>query len=266
MERGLIVPLTRVHEFPTISVVIYFVRYLLVTLYTIFWGLLGVLLGLVDRKGLSLLWVARNWVRWVLASCGVKVEVEGLENVPEPCVVMSNHQSVFDIAVLLDSFPHEVWRFVAKRELLRVPFFGWALALANQVIVDRANNEKSVRSLKAAAVRVRNGESILIFPEGTRRSDAILHDFKSGGFHLAIEAGVPIVPVTVSGSQRVTPKGSLRIESGRVLIRYGVPIATDRLTVDDRNDLKKRVREAILAGYDPALQPNRGLPEASGPA
>ncbi len=95
------------------------------------------------------------------------------------------------------------------------------------------------------------GENVLIFPEGTRSSDAILHDFKSGGFHLAIESGVPIVPVTVSGSQWVTPKGSLRIESGRVLIRYGKPIATEPLTVDDRNDLKKRVREAILAGCDP---------------
>ena len=245
---------------------IYFVRYLLVTLYTIFWGLLGVLLGLVDRKGRSLMWVGRSWVRWVLAGCGVKVEVQGLENVPEPCVVMSNHQSVFDIAALIHTFPNEIWRFVAKRELLRVPFFGWAMALANQVIVDRSNRERAVRSLKAAAVRVRNGENVLIFPEGTRSSDAILHDFKSGGFHLAIEAGVPIVPVTVSGSHWVTPRGSLRIESRRVLIRYGKPIPTDKLSVDDRNDLKKRVREAILAGYDPALQPNGGLPETSGPA
>lgn len=245
---------------------IYLVRYLLVTLYTIFWGVLGVFLGLLDRRGLLVLWVGRSWVRWVMASCGVKVEVEGLENVPEPCVVMSNHQSVFDIAALLDTFPHRVWRFVAKRELLRVPFFGWAMALAHQVIIDRGDNEQAVRSLKSAALRVRNGENVLIFPEGTRSSDAILHDFKSGGFYLAIESGVPIVPVTVSGSQWVTPKGSLRIESGRVLIRYGKPIATELLSIDDRNDLKKQVREAILAGYDPVLQPNGGLLETAGPA
>lgn len=239
---------------------IYFVRYLLVALYTIFWGVLGVVLGLVDRSGRGVLWVGRNWIHWCLVTCGVEVEARGLEGVPQPCVVMSNHQSVFDIAALVHTFPHPVWRFVAKRELLRIPFFGWALALANQVIIDRGDNEKAVRSLKLAAQRVRNGENVLIFPEGTRSSDAILHDFKSGGFHLAIEAGVPIVPVTVSGSHHITPKRSLRIEKGRVLIRYGKPIPTDTLGIDDRNDLKKRVREAILAGYDPELQPNGGLP------
>jgi 1-acyl-sn-glycerol-3-phosphate acyltransferase len=240
--------------------VVYFVRYLLVASYTIFWGVIGVVLGLVDRSGRGVLWVGRNWIRWCLATCGVEVEARGLEGVPQPCVAMCNHQSVFDIAALVHTFPHPLWRFVAKRELLRIPFFGWALALANQIIIDRGDNEKAVRSLKRAAQRVRNGENVLIFPEGTRSSDAILHDFKSGGFHLAIESGVPIVPVTVSGSHRITPKRSLRIESGRVLIRYGKPIPTDSLDIEDRNDLKKRVREAILAGYDLELQPNGGLP------
>jgi 1-acyl-sn-glycerol-3-phosphate acyltransferase len=114
-----------------------------------------------------------------------------------------------------------------------------------------------VRSLARAAERVRAGANVIIFPEGTRSPDGSVREFKSGGFHLAIQAGVPIVPISVSGSWRITPKRSLRIESGRVLVRYGAPIPTAGLRVDDRGEVKLRVREAIVKGFDPELQ---GLP------
>jgi 1-acyl-sn-glycerol-3-phosphate acyltransferase len=96
--------------------------------------------------------------------------------------------------------------------------------------------------------------SVIVFPEGTRSATGGLGPFKSGGFHLAIEAGVPVLPVTVSGSRRVTPPGSLRIESGPILVRYGKPIPTEALTIDEREQLKEEVRHAILAGSEPALQ------------
>jgi len=89
-----------------------------------------------------------------------------------------------------------------------VPLFGWALALANQVIIDRDNRAQAIQSLSRAAERIRSGENVILFPEGTRADDAVLHEFKSGGFHLALEAGVPIIPTTVSGSHPVTPKRS----------------------------------------------------------
>lgn len=234
--------------------VIYAVRYLLVALYTAIWGTLG-LVVVFDRSGRAIMWVARCWVRWILATCGVRVEVDGLENVDPTrgCIYMSNHQSVFDVVAIVHTLPVP-WKFVAKRELLRIPFFGWALAAADQVIIDRSNRQVSVRSLRRAAERVRRGANVIIFPEGTRSRDGVLHEFKSGGFHLAIQAQAPVVPVTVSGSWRITPTKSLRIESGRVRIRYGRPIATEGLAIDDRNRLKERVREAILAGYDPDLQ------------
>ena len=95
---------------------------------------------------------------------------------------------------------------------------------------------------------------MIIFPEGTRSESGTLGEFKSGGFHLAIESQVPIVPATVSGSLRITPKRSLRVESGRILVRYGKAIPTEKLTLDDRNQLKEHVREVILAGFDPELQ------------
>ena len=234
---------------------IYVVRYLLITLYTVIWGVPASVAALVDRSGEGVVWVGGRWIDWILATCGVKVEVAGLENVDpqQPCVFMSNHQSVFDIAAIIKTIPVS-WRFVAKRELTWIPLFGWALGMGGHVILDRSNREASVESLRRAAEQVRSGTNVVIFPEGTRSPSGEMREFKSGGFHLAIEAGVPILPVTVSGSRRITPKRSLRIESGRIRIQYGKPIPTVHLGPDDRGLLKDRVREAIASGFDPVLQ------------
>jgi 1-acyl-sn-glycerol-3-phosphate acyltransferase len=235
--------------------VIYLWRYSLVALYTVFWGSLGIVLFVLDRSGRAAPWVVRNWTSWIVRSCGVKVVAEGAGAVADaqPCVIMSNHQSVFDIAALATTLPVP-WKFVAKRELIWIPFFGWALGLADQIIIDRRNNERSVASLARAATRVREGANVIIFPEGTRSASAELGPFKSGGFHLAIQAGVPIQPVSISGSRHITPRNSLRIERGEILLRYGKPIPTAGLSVDDREALKQRVREAIESGIDPARQ------------
>jgi 1-acyl-sn-glycerol-3-phosphate acyltransferase len=235
--------------------VIYVVRYALITIYTILWGTLGIVIGLVDRSGEGVLWVGRNWIRWVLASCGIRIRSKGLEAIDPrgPYVMMSNHQSVFDIAAIVASWPDR-FRFVAKRELTWVPFFGWALALGGHVIIDRGRRERAVKSLERAARQVRDGTTVIIFPEGTRSPTGELTELKSGGFHLALQAQVPVLPVTVSGSRRITPKSSLRIESGEILIRYGRPIATAGLGVEDRQVLKDRVRAALEAGFDAGLQ------------
>ena len=160
---------------------IYVVRYALVALYTAFWGAVACLAAPFDRDGRTVVWVARRWVAWILRTCGIRADVDGLENVPfdRPCVYMSNHQSVFDIVAVVATLPVS-WVFVAKRELTWIPLFGWALALGHQIIVDRRNREASVRSLSRAAERVRAGANVIIFPEGTRSPDASLQEFKSG--------------------------------------------------------------------------------------
>jgi 1-acyl-sn-glycerol-3-phosphate acyltransferase len=235
--------------------VIYVFRYLLIVVYTIFWGVVACLALCVDRSGESAVWAGRGWVGWIFASCGIRVEAEGLEHVDRtrPQIFMCNHQSVVDIGALIAVLPVS-WRFVAKRELLWIPLFGWALGLSRHVIVDRLHRQKAVASLKRAAERIREGVNVIIFPEGTRSPSGELGPFKSGGFHLAIEAQVPIVPVTVSGSRHITPKRSLRVESGRVKVVFGEPIPTKGLSVEDRQALKEAVRRGILAGYDEALQ------------
>lgn len=235
--------------------VIYAVRYLLVLLYTIVWGVPATLVGPFDRRGRVVCWIGRQWIRWILASCGIRVEAEGLEHVDRerPQIFMCNHQSVVDIAALVRTLPVD-FHFVAKRELGWIPLFGWALASSVGIMVDRSNRARAVRTLREGARRVREGANLIIFPEGTRSPTGELGPFKSGGFHLSIEAQVPIVPVTVSGSGHITPKRSLRVESGTVKIVYGKPIATRGLTVDDREELKRRVRASIEAGYDRAFQ------------
>jgi 1-acyl-sn-glycerol-3-phosphate acyltransferase len=235
--------------------VIYALRYALCALYTVFWSTLALPMALLDRSGESVVWILRQWIRWSLATCGVRVEQEGAEHIDprRSYVFMANHQSVFDVAVIVHTLPVS-FRFVAKRELTRIPFFGWALLASDHVIVDRDRRESSVRSLRHAARRIRDGINVIIFPEGTRSPTGELREFKGGGFHLAIEAQVPILPVTVSGTQRITPKRSLRIESGVVKVVYGKPIETRGIGLEERKALAEVVRRAIARGYDPAYQ------------
>jgi len=229
------------------------IRLALVALYTVIIGIPVLITSPFDREARAVRAFGRTWIRWILRTYGIRVVPEGLENVPThaPVVFMSNHQSLVDIAAIIDALPPPVsWRFVAKKELVKIPIFGWCLVTTGQIIIDRGNRERAVASLRKAAARIRGGASVIIFPEGTRSPDGSLRAFKSGPFHLAIESQVPIIPITVSGSQRITPKGSLRVRSGTVKIVFGKPIPTRGVTLAERNQLKARVREAIAQGYD----------------
>jgi len=232
-------------------------RMLLVALYTVIIGIPVIAVSPFDRESRAVRALARVWIRWILATFRIRIEAHGLENVPTraPIILMSNHQSLLDIAAIVLTLPPSVsWRFVAKKELVRVPIFGWCLVASGQIIIDRGDREKAVESLHRAAERIRGGASVIIFPEGTRSPKGSLRPFKSGPFHLALEAQVPIVPVTVSGSQRITPKGRLTVYSGTAKIAFGKPIPTRGLGLAQRNALKARVREAIAQGYDVGLQ------------
>ena len=232
-------------------------RLLLVGVYTLIIGPLVIAVSPFDREARAVRALGRTWVGWILRTFGIRIEAAGLEHVPThaPTIFMCNHQSLVDIAAMIATVPKPVsWRFVAKKELVRVPVFGWCLVTTGQIIVDRGNRERAVASLRRAAERIRAGASVIVFPEGTRSPTGSLRPFKSGPFHLAVEAQVPIVPVTVSGSQRITPKGSLVVHPGTVKIAFGRPIPTRGVTLEQRAALKARVREAIAQGYDVAYQ------------
>ena len=233
-----------------------FAQLFLIAIYTVVIGPPIIVASFFDG-GRAMLRLGPVWIRWILATFRVRVEVVGLENVPThaPVILMSNHQSLVDIAAIILTLPRtQSWRFVAKRELTRIPIFGWILVLSGHVIIDRGHRERAVASLRRAAEIIRAGTTVIVFPEGSRSPHGNLRTFKSGPFHLAIEAQVPIVPVTVSGSQRITPKGELIVHRGVVKIAYGKPIPTRGVSVDDRKHLSDRVRDAIAQGYDVAYQ------------
>lgn len=221
-------------------------------------GTLAILFSLVDRRGDWVLRFGRIWARGICAVSGVRVESHGLANFPSsgPVILISNHQSNVDMLALLISIPRS-FRVVAKRLLFRIPIFGWCLSLAGMIPIDRDNRTLAIRSLDKAAERVRSGHPVLLFPEGTRSRDGRLLPFKKGAFVIAVKSGVPIVPVSVSGGVRILPKGSVLVRTGRLVVRFGEPIPVSGYTLETKEHLMDRVRQAVqrgLAESDPSLR------------
>jgi 1-acyl-sn-glycerol-3-phosphate acyltransferase len=162
----------------------------------------------------------------------------------EPHILMANHQGAYDIFALLAYLPVD-FKWLAREEIFRIPILGWAMAAAGYVSIDRRGKKKALESIERAVAKIREGVSVLVFPEGTRSPDGRIHPFKKGGFTLAIKAGVPIVPISIRGSRNVLPRGSLRVRPGKIDIMIGKGIRTDDKRLADRDDLMMAVRDAI---------------------
>ena len=218
----------------------------LVVLYTLALGVPGILLCLVLPGGRALMPLARVWSWLVMKTARVrwKATYDPAFDASNAAVYAANHQSQFDIPALVLAMPVD-FRVVAKRSLLYVPVFGWALWLAGFIFIDRSNREQAIKSLDRAAGRLRCGTSLAIFAEGTRSPDGTLLPFKRGGFVLAIQAGVPVVPVTITGGRAVMPKGRLWIRPGTLEVHFGAPIETRDYTYESRDALIERVRGVI---------------------
>ncbi len=165
-------------------------------------------------------------------------------------IYITNHQSHFDVLALIVALPGQ-YRIIAKKELFRIPVFGWALALAGFIRIDRTDRDQARRSLDVAARRVRAGRSVVVFAEGTRSADGRLAPFKKGGFILAINSGCPIVPITISGSRAILSRRSHDIRRGTIDVVIGDPIDTSGASYESRDLLIARARAAIEANYTP---------------
>jgi 1-acyl-sn-glycerol-3-phosphate acyltransferase len=191
--------------------------------------------------------VARAWARSILWAAGVKVHLQGEQNFVEDGaqLIVSNHESWFDLFALLAVLPVKT-RFVAKKELLKVPLFGTAWRACGHVPIDRSNRKSAIESLEEAGRHINEGKiAVLMFAEGTRTDDGSLGQFKKGAFVLGIQAGAPIVPVALIGTRPVMPKGSFRIRGGDVQVHVGRPISVEGLQHADRDVLAERVRAAV---------------------
>jgi 1-acyl-sn-glycerol-3-phosphate acyltransferase len=219
---------------------------------TFMFALSAILCSFFDRSGEIYHRHARMWSRVALWLAGVRVEVAGTDNIPvgTPVIFMSNHQGNFDIHALFQAIPRR-FSWIAKEELFRVPVFGHSMARAGYIPLDRgAGGRRALKSMEKAAALIREGRSVVVFPEGTRTQDGSLLPFKQGGFLLAGKAGVPIVPITINGSMQINPKSRLELYPGTIRIRFAEPILTAGAAGKERERLMEEVRQAIDGGLD----------------
>ena len=190
--------------------------------------------------------VMRVWSSCVLAASLLRVEARYAPEL-EPgksYVFLCNHQSLFDIPVLIATCPGQV-RMVAKRSLFQIPLFGWGMKAGGFIPVDRADRSTARQTFSSAVARLRAGTSILLFPEGTRSLDDTLLPFQRGGFLLALKIGLPIVPVGIRGTRQVQSRGSWAIRPTPVVISYGAPIQAAEYGLRRKAELSREVRSRI---------------------
>ena len=189
----------------------------------------------------------KMWAQCVIWSIGIQYDVKGLENLEldKKYIFMSNHQSALDILLGVACIPYKII-FLAKKELFKIPVFGWAMQAAGMIKIDRQNPERARKSVdEAVNILIHSSFSTLIYPEGTRSETGDLLPFKKGGFILAIRSQLPIVPITIIGTGDVLPKRSFTFNNGKIKVIIGKPIATQNLTVDNKEELIESCRDAI---------------------
>jgi 1-acyl-sn-glycerol-3-phosphate acyltransferase len=229
----------------------------LIILSTIFCGSFSVLAALFDKTGRSMMKAARVWARSLLVIAGVRVKVEGLEKIDPGAayVFVSNHLSYMDTPVVLSHIPVE-FRFMAKQGLFQIPFLGTHLVQAGHIPVPREDPRAAVKSMTRAAEMIRErGISVLLFPEGGRSEDGALQEFKDGAAYIAIKAGVPMVPMALSGTREIMAMGSATFHRGRVRLQIGDPIPTANLMLRDRGAVTAAAREQIVRMFGAGPRP-----------
>lgn len=215
--------------------------------YTVVLGTASLVSSLVDRRGTFAHRCARTWSWLILATTGVSVETRGLDHLQagRTYIFVSNHQSIYDIPVIFAALPYQL-RIIAKESLGAFPFLGWHLRRTGHLLVDRRQPDRA-GILERWRALVGEGLSLIIFPEGTRSSDGRLGAFKAGSFLLAIEAGLPVVPVSVDGTRFVMRKGRLMTCPGHVRLSVHAPIETAGLGAGQARALARRA-QAVVEG------------------
>ena len=238
-----------------------------IAVYTIVLGALSLTSMLVDRRGHFAHGCARLWSWLILATTGVRVRVDGHELVAtdQSYVFVSNHQSIYDFPILITSIPAQL-RIIAKASLSSFPVLGWHLRYTGHLLIDRARAGRA--TLDGVAGLMGRGHSLIVFPEGTRSGDGEVRRFKRGLFSLAIEAGLPVVPVAVIGSRHVMRKDRLMTCPGDVELVIHEPLSTDGLARGDAGALAERVHDiiatAVRARQGVSDETPQSVPEAAG--
>jgi 1-acyl-sn-glycerol-3-phosphate acyltransferase len=223
--------------------------------YTLAVGTPLLIFGLLSGNTDPLYNAGLRGVRVLMALAGIKVEVRGREHIfrSGPAVYMPNHQSYLDSPAMLICLPPVL--FLGKEEFFRIPVLGRAMILRGFIPVDRRNHMRAIGAIDRAAQSLVSGKSLMVFPEGTRSRDGRLQALKKGVFVMAIKAGAPIVPVSISGSRNRMPKDKFAITPGLIRVTFHPPILTRGSTMDDRDRIMEAAKEAIQSGLVPQEQP-----------
>jgi 1-acyl-sn-glycerol-3-phosphate acyltransferase len=205
----------------------------------------------INYKGKLFHFLLKPWSWGILLICGVKVKITGKENLKpgQNYIFVSNHSSLLDIPIVGVGIPKD-FRFIAKKELTKIPLFGFVLKYGGYIIVDRERSVQAMRSIEKAIEKIKAGISVILFAEGTRSKDGSIQQFKRGAFLLASKSGVPVIPVTIKGSTNILPKKGLKIRSGTVEVILEKPINTSNImNKQDEISLMEKVREIIIKNY-----------------
>ncbi len=219
--------------------------------FTIILGLGAVLFGIINPYLEINNKIGRLWCRGILWVAGVELAIEGLEKIDfhQTYIFVGNHQSHFDVPAIFSVLPMTV-RFIAKKELFKIPFFGWGMTAVGMLKIDRVHQQHAHETMNRAVEVMRGGVSVVVFPEGTRSQDGSIGNFKKGGFVIAIKGNFPVVPVSISGSRFILQKHTLRLRPGRIKVKFCDPIDTSGYDYEHRNDLAEKTRQIIIQHFD----------------
>ena len=232
------------------------------SLYTIVVGIPLLIYTVLVKNSNALYWAGARGTMFFVRAVGVRVKVLGTERIPRgTCLFVANHTSSADAPAVVNTIPRRI-AILLKKSLFKYPIVGQAFHLAHFIPVERSRRESAIASLEKAIEAMKDGQSFLIYPEGTRSPDGRLQQFKRGAAVMAIKAGIPIVPVACSGAHRIMEKRSLVIHPGEILVEFLHPIDVSRYTFDQREDLNQVVHDAMAAGLPPEQRPV-GFPGAA---
>ncbi len=226
-----------------------YLKLVLLTIYVIIISIFALIFSLIDRSFYLYFKLTKVFSKGILLISFVKLEITGLENFDKNSVYVfvSNHISQFDIPALQYGIPNKL-SIVFKKELAKIPLFGWQLSLGPYIVIDRKNIGSALKSIQyAKKFMPEKHVSLLLFAEGTRSKTGEVQPFKRGAFYLASRVGYPIVPVSVSGSDKIMPKKRIKIKGGTIYISFGEPINT--VNVNSRKDeleLMENVRQIVI--------------------
>ncbi|MDY0083098.1 MAG: lysophospholipid acyltransferase family protein [Ignavibacteriaceae bacterium] len=230
-----------------------YIKIFFILIHTFICSIFALIFIAVDRTFTLYHYLAKYFPFGVLLISGVRVKMTGLENIDRKAVYIfaSNHSSLLDITALQWGVPNRM-SMIFKKELARIPFFGWQLYLGPYVVVDRKDPQAAMKSLQRAKwIMDKKKISILVFPEGTRSKTGEVQSFKRGAFYLAAHSGYPVVPITINGTDKIMPKGTFKLKSGTIYMHFDKPISTaDIKSKPDEIELMEKVRKIIISNQE----------------